>query len=339
MLGVLGSAARAQQSEGPNNPMAAANLAPGGATWFPPGQALVSDDLYASVSPGGSPTEFLTTTNYGFSIPSAATIVGIQVAIERHASNTNAISDTTVQLVKGGITLVGTNHALAGKWPTTDTVATYGGPADLWGTTWTPTDINASGFGVGLSVDDTAMTAAVDVMTIQVFYSLCPAAPRVGCKTAGKSLLIIKDKPADHTKDKLIWKWIKGQPTALSDLLDPLSTAQYSLCLYENGVGTETINVLADSTKWQTIDSKGFKYKDPGGTQDGVQKIILKGSTDNKSKILVKGKGANLPVSAEPTLTLPVTVQLVNSDTGVCFTSNFTTAKKNVTDLFKAKNP
>jgi hypothetical protein len=338
MVGILGTAAHAQQSEGPNNPSAATNLAPGGATWFPTGNALLSDDLYASVSPGGSPTQFLVTTSYGFSIPSAATIVGIEVAIERHASNTNAISDTTVQLVKGGNTLVGTNHALAGKWPTTDTVATYGSSSDLWGTTWTPTDINSAGFGVGLSVDDTAMTAAVDVMTIQVFYSLCPAAPRVGCKTAGKSLLIVKDK-ADNTKDKLIWKWIKGQSTQLSDLLDPLSTAQYSLCIYENGVGTETINVPPDPMKWQTIDSKGFKYKDSTGAADGVQKVILKGSTDNKSKILVKGKGNNLPDTAPPPMTLPVTVQLVNSDTGVCFTSNFTSAKKNVAGQFKGKNP
>ena len=34
----------------------------------------------------------------------------------------------------------------------TETVQTYGGPTDLWGTTWTDTDINGSGFGVSTIV-------------------------------------------------------------------------------------------------------------------------------------------------------------------------------------------
>ena len=44
-------------------------------------------------------------------------------------------------------------------------------------------------------------------------------------------------------------------------------------------------------SKWSVIGTKGYKYKDKPGSEDGIQKVIVKGSTSNKSKALVKGKG------------------------------------------------
>ncbi len=45
--------------------------------------------------------------------------------------------------------------------------------ADLWGTTWTPADINASNFGVALSVNSTNNRIAyVDYMQISVTYTV-----------------------------------------------------------------------------------------------------------------------------------------------------------------------
>jgi hypothetical protein len=52
----------------------------------------------------------------------------------------------------------------------------YGNSTDLWGTTWTPADINNTGFGAVLSVFNTrsfgAATATVDFMRITVTYTL-----------------------------------------------------------------------------------------------------------------------------------------------------------------------
>ena len=66
------------------------------------------------------------------------------------------------------------------------------------------------------------------------------------------------------------------------------------------------------STDWQELSTKGYKYST--GSADGITKVLLKGSDRDRSKVLVKGKGTDLP-----DLTLPisplVTVQLVNSDT------------------------
>ena len=51
----------------------------------------------------------------------------------------------------------------------------------------------------------------------------------------------------------------------------------------------------------------------------------------------MKGKGAALP-DPNPPLTLPVVVQLINGDNGICFETTFNSMIKNETGFFKAKN-
>ena len=57
--------------------------------------------------------------------------------------------------------------------------ASYGGATDRWGTTWTPADVNATGFGVGLTpmylLTGGNGRAYVDFIRATVYYSLpCP---------------------------------------------------------------------------------------------------------------------------------------------------------------------
>ena len=324
-------------TEGPRSPTTVVDDASfGGASWFPPGNATASDNLYAQVAPGGSPTHYLKATNFGFNIPSPAQILGIQVFVERKAV-AGTIKDSRARIVKAGV--VGTaERALVPNWPIADASVTYGTPSDLWGNTWTPADINNAGFGFALSVTDTLDTAAVDHISITVTYSLCASAPAVGCRTALKSILVIKDN-ANNTKDKLTWKWIKGQSTSTADFGDPtvpVTGATIALCVYDN-TGPLGQMVVAPGTGWTPISTKGWKFLQKSGVQDGITKIILKASTQNKSKALVKGKGSALP-DITPALTLPVTVQLVNSESGLCWQSVFTTSIKNVAGQFKAKD-
>jgi hypothetical protein len=342
MLGILGSAAHAQQIAGPNDGSSATNVG-GGAAWTNPLDAIGSDDMPAEVAPGGSPSAYLQVTGFftPLDIPSAASIIGITVAIERSATANNLtmfVKDSSVKIVKGNV-IGGTEHAdTVTHWPTADTIATYGSSSDLWGQTWTASDVTSSTFGVAISViDSTGLTAGgVDNIQITVDYSLCPATPRMGCRTAAKSVLVVKEK-MDSTKDKLIYKWIKGAATTQMELQNPLGTTQYSICLYE-GANVTSLNVAASSTLWKDVDSKGFKYKDSAGTASGVQNVLLKGGAGGKSKILVKGKGSNLP-TLDPPFTLPVTVQVVNGDSGLCFDTVFSAAKKNVPGQFKGKTP
>jgi len=332
--------ANAQISEGPNTPGSATNDASFGSTaWINPGNALSSNDVYAQGTPAGSPTQYLKVSNFGFSIPGPAQIVGIEARIERRSLG-GMIVDSRVRIVKGGV-VGSTERAAGGTWPTVDTVATYGSSSDLWGETWTPSDINANDFGLALSVFDSADLALVDVITLQVYYSLCADTPSGGCRTALKSIFTVKDKTPD-TKDKLIWKWIKGQSTSAGDFedpVDPFGGTNYALCIYAGSANAMIASTLVEpGLNWSNISTKGFKYLDPNAAQSGIQKIILKASLIDKAKALVKGKGDQLPTITPP-LALPVTVQLVNSSTGVCWEGSYNNAdlKKNEAGSFKAK--
>lgn len=85
------------------------------------------------------------------------------------------VIDATVKLLKGG-SVVGDNKADAvTKWPSSDADKAYGGSADLWGTTITPAEVNASDFGAVVSATVAGGTARIDQMRMTVFFSL-PAA-------------------------------------------------------------------------------------------------------------------------------------------------------------------
>jgi hypothetical protein len=169
-------------SSGPNAPGTIVNdTSVGTRAWNNPTNAASSDNVYTT-SQCAFPTctsQYLKATNFGFSFAMGDTIDGIVVEFERKASAnapTRYILDSTVKLVIGG-SVVGTNKNSITKWSTTEAFFTYGGAADLWGNTITPTDVNSSNFGVVLSVSltDTGkipnMTASVDYIRITVYYT------------------------------------------------------------------------------------------------------------------------------------------------------------------------
>lgn len=156
------------------------NSGTGTFAWSNPSNAKASDNTYAEVtlSTFGQQSHYLKATEFGFSIPEAATIIGISVAVERRGNQSGAsggIYDTAAFIVKEGS--VGTVNKRFGvkKWETVDTTAVYGGSTDLWGTTWTPAQINATNFGFALAVGygggPDIYTARVDAITITVYYT------------------------------------------------------------------------------------------------------------------------------------------------------------------------
>jgi PKD repeat protein len=116
--------------------------------------------------------------DFEFSIPSGATITGIRVEYERHADG--SVTDSQIQLMQNGSPVgtpkYGDSWAPAGQGNYVDEVAYFGGPCDLWGTTWTRDDINNSGFGVAVAAQGASgATAYIDDLDITVFYDCdCP---------------------------------------------------------------------------------------------------------------------------------------------------------------------
>ena len=150
----------------------------GGTAWTTPINACTSGQVTDSSSiPSLSGSDFLVAKNFGFSIPSTATIRGIQVTITRLTDDASGqVVDGGVQLTKDGTTRIGADRS-AGAWPTTATAHTYGSTSDLWGTTWTPAEINASTFGISITATNNdannVHTAQVNAfVTIAVTFTL-----------------------------------------------------------------------------------------------------------------------------------------------------------------------
>lgn len=107
--------------------------------------------------PDNARTASLETTDFRFSLPSSAVILGITVRWRRSLQGPGApVFDDVVRLVWAGVP-VGTNLANSTTWSSSPTWTSYGGPTELWGRNWTPAQINSSGFGCSLS----AQTGAV----------------------------------------------------------------------------------------------------------------------------------------------------------------------------------
>lgn len=117
--------------------------------------AIVNDDSFGAV--------------VSATIPTSGEAYVDHITIRVYYSRSEVV-DSAVKVFKAGVA-VGDNKASATEWGTTEEDFTYGAADDLWGTTWTPAEVNASTFGLGVSVSATAGTAGVDVVTLSVYYT------------------------------------------------------------------------------------------------------------------------------------------------------------------------
>ncbi|MBS1620685.1 MAG: T9SS type A sorting domain-containing protein [Bacteroidetes bacterium] len=161
------------------------NLAVGTVTWNTPSNATSSDNVrsISSVYLGvfsSANTYYLLASGYGFSIPALANICGIKVDIEKRYQTIglfSSVTDNSVKIVKGGV-VSGAERASGSAWSPSDAYSSYGSNSDLWGLTWTPSDINNANFGVAISAKLSAglaaltLNAEIDHIRITVFYNV-----------------------------------------------------------------------------------------------------------------------------------------------------------------------
>jgi hypothetical protein len=154
------------------------------AGWTNPQNVYADDNVFATNAISGSSNGAnLDATGFNLAVPTTSNvaIVGIAVSVERYASTAGRIIDNTVQLLKNG-SPVGSNKAGATTWGGVSaggkgTNVNYGNATDLWGTTWTPAELNASNFGLRFQARNsnaTATTASLDEIDITVYYTISP---------------------------------------------------------------------------------------------------------------------------------------------------------------------
>jgi len=169
----------------------------------------------------------------------------------------------------------------------------------------------------------------------------CPPTPRAGCRHPGstKASVLIRNDPVDDSKDKLLWKWLKGDATPKTAFGDPLPP-DYLLCAYTGTAPVLAIEAVIPgaascSSCWKETRS-GFKY---GNSSAGIRTLILKsGDVPGKAKIVLKGKGNLLPALPAVPVNEPVVVQLTNT-ASECWEASFSApSTKNENDLYKDKS-
>lgn len=162
-------------TSGPYRPNTADDYAAVGSTsWSNPSDVYTSNNAYASalmVAP--TQTHWLRIYNYGFNIPTNATINGITVSIEGHYDGSGTWTLEYVQLFLSG-NPIGSNK-VSYLPNTTDGVNTAGGSSDTWGRSWTASEINSSTFGVGISTTHSSganRNLYIDYVSIEVNYTV-----------------------------------------------------------------------------------------------------------------------------------------------------------------------
>jgi hypothetical protein len=150
-------------------------------------KALITNNAGGSATISLNSTDttnsWLRTYTYGITHPATATMVGIEVDIYYTdvgtAPNTN-LESLHLSWGASAATMSATDQGAGAVLPTTDySVATYGGPADLWGET-SATLIAAmatTDFGVSLRVDSSsgAQTVGIDAIGIRYYYTITAA--------------------------------------------------------------------------------------------------------------------------------------------------------------------
>jgi hypothetical protein len=194
------------------------------------------------------------------------------------------------------------------------------------------------------TTSSTTTTSTIEEPTTTTLPAVsCAPAPMPGClQTAIGRVKILT------AKQFLVWKGLKSQGFEQPATNDPATNAHYSLCVYDTVDAIPSLAfdiIVAPGDLWASRDPKGWKYKDKAGSSGGATLVLIKTGADDNAKVMLKAKGGalDLPDAATPekffSLDSTVTVQLANSQTGTCWTTAFTTARKNNPTTFIAAAP
>ncbi len=168
----------------------------GSVSWANTGNTQAADGAYTTatsllstgVLPISTTTNYLSLSNFGFSIPATYTICGIGISVVKGYNSLLSINgsvvDNVVQLatISGTTpTLLGVNEANATNWTYNTPVNTmYGGAGGYWGippASLVPSMVNNNNFGVAISATvitaplqaSVGITAAIDQVSMTIY--------------------------------------------------------------------------------------------------------------------------------------------------------------------------
>ena len=139
-----------------------------GTAWTNPSRITADDGSSASTS--ATSTQDLLGSSYGFAIPTWATIDGIEFSAKWQMPD-GAAGTCTWYIYKAGSRVATTFTGWFWVWSAT--TVTKGSPAELWWTTWTPAQINASNFWTALAISSNGSwnQCSVDWHKVTIYFT------------------------------------------------------------------------------------------------------------------------------------------------------------------------
>jgi hypothetical protein len=151
----------------------------------------------------------------------------------------------------------------------------------------------------------------------------CPARPRLDCRRSQRNNLLVKK--AAGAQYRVVWRWSRGSAISPAELGNPAAGTAYAACAYS---GLEQSAALAASlsagpAQWAALHGDGYLYRDrSAGT---VKRLSIRAGPQGASRIKMRALG---PLTVPSGAALPITIQLTNLDSGLCWESIFWRAQK-----------
>ncbi len=333
------------ESSGPLNPSAAstANAVTGGAaspiSWLNVNNVFTNDGLNSNLqfSTTGQESRMLEATGFGFAIPSGATIRGIKAEYNvQRTGGSGQIYIRTVGLSKSGVREAGVKSYVSGGAGTVALDAVmqyraYGSSSDLWGTSWTATDINNSAFGAWIVMRNASQGAdsthdpRVEHIRVTVWYSTSLTLDEVAVYNAALTTTVIGDHYRAGTTGvasgtATITRQVVGADGTSDFMANNIVSALPGSPYDGQVVAYQSSGMAADGTVWllryRAASSSSYKWEFIGGSP------IFASVTTFQSKVAAGGSTFGNLTTVGPDITLPLAGDYLMAGGAHCHTTN-----------------
>ena len=222
------------------------------------------------------------------------------------------------------------------------------------GTTWSPYGTGLPNAAIHALVIDprtrplyaaTGNAGPEGVFAIQAPLTACPPTPQSACQSASSRRASVAFRSSAGAR--LDWKWTSSAATSKADFGNPMTTSDLLLCVYDGtGIVREPTlrasavipagGTCAGRQCWKESNT-GFTYMNRDLTQNGIARLTVWTGKGAEARISVKGMGAGLDMPGLP-MSGPVTVQLLRSDSPLCWEADYATPIKNDATQFRANS-
>lgn len=219
-------------ASGPNSPATSANVPFSGSDYafHNPLNALANDNTLSTAASLASlfnrQTDYLQVKDFGFNIPTAATICGVEAQVVKSATDIDIliisawVKDYDVRIIKNNM-LAGSNQKQSPEWGSSPATAIYGGVNDVWGTTWSPAEVNNANFGLSIAAEiktgiGLLPVVNIDYIGLTVYYldpSVLPAQAvqfNVAPGSNNTAMLSWKQSIADEATSFIVERSVNG---------------------------------------------------------------------------------------------------------------------------------